>query len=152
MEDKLFKNIVAKFATGVCVITTSSGGHLYGFTANSFTSVSIDPLLVLFCLNKQAGSHDHFLTEDDYVINFLENSQKEICKIFASKSDDKFKNIDYYLSENKVPIIKGSLAHLEVKKHHIYDGGDHTIFLCRAVNGKHEDEKKPLIYFNRDFS
>lgn len=151
MDQKLFKNILSNYPSGVTIITTHSAGKDLGFTANSFISLSLDPLSILFCLSKNAGSYEYFLKEKNYVINLLANSQKDLCNKFASKIDDKFKETSISRSQNFVPIINGSLGYLEVQKSNVIDGGDHSIFICNAKDGNYTNDIEPLIYHNRTF-
>ena len=84
MNDDLFKKICGSYPTGVTVITSVEDKTNYGFTANSFTSVSIDPLLVLFCLNKEANSNKALNTNNFFIINILSSDQSKICNQFAN--------------------------------------------------------------------
>ena len=108
MKPSLFKDICGTFATGVTVITSKKLDQDYGFTANSFTSVSIDPLLVLFCLDKKAKSNDSLQINDFFVVNILSESQEKICYQFANsklKPNERFKKVDTKISKNNIKII-----------------------------------------------
>ena len=150
MKPTLFKDICGTFPTGVTVITSRKLDKDYGFTANSFTSVSIDPLLVLFCLDKKAKSNDSLKINDFFIVNILSESQKKICYQFANsklKPNERFEKVKTKISKNGIKIISESCSFIECKIIKIVDGGDHFIYLGLCVDGKINDiEKKPLIY------
>tara|TARA_B110000003_G_scaffold222565_1_gene222785 strand:- start:142 stop:612 length:471 start_codon:yes stop_codon:yes gene_type:complete len=150
MKPTLFKDICGTFPTGVTVITSRKLDKDYGFTANSFTSVSIDPLLVLFCLDKKAKSNDSLKINDFFIVNILSESQKKTCYQFANsklKPNERFEKVNTKISKNGIKIISESCSFIECKITEIVDGGDHFIYLGLCVDGKINDiEKKPLIY------
>ena len=150
MKPTLFKDICGTFPTGVTVITSRKLDKDYGFTANSFTSVSIDPLLVLFCLDKKAKSNDSLKINDFFIVNILSESQKKTCYQFDNsklKPNERFEKVNTKISKNGIKIISESCSFIECKITEIIDGGDHFIYLGLCVDGKINDiEKKPLIY------
>ena len=147
-----FKKAVGKFPTGVCVITTSFNSLLWGFTANSFVSVSLSPPLVSFCLNKKAGSFDAFLGSKYFSINILASNQQEIAKQFSQKNSDKFTNVDYQLgAESKTPLITGSSSFIQCKKFKEVECGDHFIFIGEVIQIACEESKLPLLYFAKSY-
>ena len=150
MKPSLFKDICGTFPTGVTVITSKKFDQDYGFTANSFTSVSIDPLLILFCLDKKAKSNDSLQINDFFVVNILSEFQEKICFQFANsklKPNERFEKVNTKISKNNIKIISESCSFIECKITEIFDGGDHFIYLGLCVDGEINDkEKKPLIY------
>lgn len=149
MKPSLFKDICGTFATGVTIITSRKLNKDYGFTANSFTSVSIDPLLILFCLDKKAKSNESLNKNDFFVINILSKSQEKTCFQFANPElnpEQRFKKINTKKSENGIKIISGCCSFLECKVTKIIDGGDHYIFLGECISGNIDETKEPLIY------
>lgn len=150
----LFKSVVGKFPTGVTVISTKSDDHLYGFTANSFTSVSLDPYLVSFCLNIKSGCVQGFKKAKYFAISILAYDQADISNNFASHNQNKFKDIRYTPSKfSDSPIINGCLGYIECSVKQIIECGDHYIFIGEAVDFVLSDNKKPpLIYFAKSYT
>jgi flavin reductase (DIM6/NTAB) family NADH-FMN oxidoreductase RutF len=147
-----FKKAVGKFPTGVTVISTNHGGKLWGFTANSFVSVSLDPQLISFSLSKKAGSFSAFSNAEYFLVNILASDQAEISKHFAHKSDDKFANIDYRLSSGKsLPLINGSVCYIECSKFKQLECGDHVMFIGEVLKAETDEEKSPLVYFAKTY-
>jgi flavin reductase (DIM6/NTAB) family NADH-FMN oxidoreductase RutF len=151
MNDILFRKICGSYATGITVITSSFENTDYGFTANSFTSVSINPYLILFCLNKNASSNNALLKGNHFIINILSNSQSEICNQFANNNlspNERFKGIKTITSKNKIKIILDSISNLSCKVKNIIDGGDHFIYIGEVVDGNLNNDREPLVYHN----
>ena len=148
MSNKNLRNVLSKFATGVTVVSTIDyDGKPVGMTANSFTSVSLDPPLVLWNIGINQPSYDTFLKANGYSVNILSKDQKHICNLFSSSVDDKFNDIDYILSDNGFPIIQKSLAWFDCLKWNNYPGGDHQI-LVGEVKNFYANENDPLIFWN----
>jgi len=151
MNEDLFKKICGSYPTGVTVITSVEDKTNYGFTANSFTSVSIDPLLVLFCLNKEGNSNKALNTNNFFVINILSSDQSKICNQFANNKlspEKRFDGVETKVSKNNIKIISNSIAWIECKVKNIIDGGDHNIYLGEVLSGSFSENKKPLVYHN----
>ena len=148
MNNKNLRNVLSKFATGVTVVSTiDNDGKPVGMTANSFTSVSLDPPLVLWNIGINQPSYDAFSKAKGYSVNILSKDQKDICDLFSSSIDDKFNDIDYILSDNGFPIIQKSLAWFDCIKWNNYPGGDHQI-LVGEVKNFYANENEPLIFWN----
>ena len=147
-----FRNAMARFASGVTVVTTSGAdGALAGFTASAFSSLSLDPPLVLVCLDKRADSHSAFEQAEQFTISILAEGQAEIALRFATRGADKFGGIK--LASGAVtgmPLIPDAMVHLECRMHDRLPGGDHTILLGEVL-AAHSDERPPLLHFNRTF-
>jgi 3-hydroxy-9,10-secoandrosta-1,3,5(10)-triene-9,17-dione monooxygenase reductase component len=141
-----FKLALGRFASGVTVVTTKdSSGELHGLTVSAFTSVSMNPPLILVCILKSTGSYSSFEESKSFVVNILEESQQQISNHFASHLDDKFSGQNYELNENRLPILADCLVNLECTLKHSYDGGDHTIFVGEVEKTTVRDGK-PLVY------
>lgn len=152
MQIEDFKKAVGKFPTGVCVITTSYNDLLWGFTANSFVSVSLAPPLVSFCLNKGAGSFKAFISSRYFAINILSNNQREIARQFSQSVSDKFADVDYILSaESQIPLIIGATSLIECKKFKQFECGDHYVFIGEVVKINVDESKTPLLYFAKSY-
>ena len=121
------------FATGVTIITTRDGeGRLYGLTANSFASVSIEPPLVLWSLARRAGSYPAFRDATHFGVSVLGGEHRELSTRFAQPHPDKFSGIDFTLGAYGVPLLDGAAAHFECRIEHRYEGGDHVIVVGRV--------------------
>ncbi len=150
-SEQLFKEVMGSYPSGVTVITTvDANNQPVGLTANSFVSVSIDPLLILWSIDKKAGSYTAFDQSDHFVVNILSADQQDICWAFASKTElDRFSKCEWQMSENNVPVIKSAFANLECKKHQVVDAGDHYIFIGQVVNIQ-KNNQEPMLYFRRN--
>jgi flavin reductase (DIM6/NTAB) family NADH-FMN oxidoreductase RutF len=147
-----FKTAVGKFPTGVTVISTSLDNRLWGFTANSFTSVSLDPKLVSFCLNKEAGCFDIFKEAPYFAISILSSKQADLSRHFASRLDKKYDSIDYMIGEfSKAPLLTDSVAFIECKKYNQFECGDHYIFIGEVGKTSIDNSKSPLLYFAKSY-
>ena len=141
-----FRDGLGCYPTGVTVVTTrDAGGQPRGFTANSFTSVSLDPPLVSVCLAKTAHSHTVFSSAPAFAIHVLSEAQKPISSLFASKAPDKFEQCQWSEGQSGVPIIQDSLATFECKAWQLVDAGDHTILIGEVVGLAHSPGR-PLGY------
>ena len=135
IEKRSFRDAVGAFATGVTVVTTrQSDGVPRGFTANSFTSVSLEPPMVLVCLAKTAYSRDVFTTAEHFAINVLGEDQRSVSGLFASQSAEKFEIADWYPGAANMPLIRGSLASFTCARDKIVNAGDHVILLGKVID------------------
>ena len=146
-----FRRAMGLFATGVTIVTTMSGGHPVGLTANSFTSVSLDPALVLICLGKALGCLDAFSSSSCFGVNVLQAEQRDTSTRFATKGTDRFTDLDWQLSKTRIPLISGALANLECEKHAELDYGDHVIFIGQVQRATYDPSREPLLYFGGQY-
>jgi flavin reductase (DIM6/NTAB) family NADH-FMN oxidoreductase RutF len=129
------RRALGTFATGVTVVTTVDGdGTPRGFTANSFTSVSLEPPLILVCLAKSAASCPVFQVAESYAVNILSEDQKTVSAVFSSRSGDRFSSVDWSRRATGCPIIEGVVAWLDCRMHEVVDAGDHYILIGRIVD------------------
>ncbi|MER9139124.1 flavin reductase family protein [Mesorhizobium sp. M0830] len=141
-----FRRALGSFLTGVTIVTTvSAEGEPRGFTANSFTSVSLDPPLVLVCIAKKALGHSAFSTSRGFAINILSESQKAESGIFASKAADKFASVAWQSGQTGNPLIDGSVAVFDCGMEQLVDAGDHSILIGRVRDFTHNGAQ-PLGY------
>lgn len=147
VEPRALRDAFGHFATGVTVVTTRQpDGTPRGFTANSFTSVSLDPPLLLVCVGKGALSCETFEQADHFTINVLADSQREISGLFASQSPEKFDIADWSPDARNMPVIDGALARFSCARHRLVDAGDHLILIGR-VEDFETREGHPLGYY-----
>jgi len=146
-----FKKTLGKFATGVTVICTNDDNQIYGITVNSFSSLSLSPPLVLFSLGKNTSSINSFLGCKYLSVNILSKEQKKISNHFALYNHPN-DNISFFVGQKNTPLINNCIANLECKLIENLKKGDHHIFICELINTKHNDKKKPLLYFNSNYT
>ena len=143
-----FRHVLGHFATGVTVITTTDGDQRpTGLTASAFTSVSLDPPLVLVCVDHKSQTYPFLRESGRFGINILHQEHEPISRRFASsKLDNKFDGVAFRPGVLGVPLIEGALAHLECQTVSVHVEGDHTIFVGRVESAQVGDGE-PLLYF-----
>lgn len=145
---RALRSALGCFATGVTIITGKTpDGQLIGFTANSFNSVSLDPPLVLFSLDRKAQSLRGFQMSTHFVINILAEDQQALSGQFARATGDKFAGVAYSEWESGCPILEGSIASFECRLRDMHAGGDHVIFVGQIERMAAREDGKPLLYF-----
>ena len=150
MED--FKKTLSMFSTGITIVTAIDNlGSPIGMTVNSFSSVSLNPPLILWSIDKKQPSYNFFKNSNGYVVNILSKNQLDLCNIFSSKSKSKFKNINWQRSNNGFPLIDNCLAWFDCIKWNDYPGGDHQI-LVGEVTDFNFCNLEPLTYWNSKIS
>lgn len=146
-----FRAALGNFTSGVTVVTTKDANDkLHGLTVSAFSSVSMNPPLILICIQKSTPSHYAFAESKAFVVNILSDSQKEISNQFAFKHEDKFSGIDYKIGILNIPVLENCLVNLECSVKHSYDGGDHTIFVGQIENAI-INEGNPLVYWKGNY-
>ncbi len=153
-EDKImFRNALGKFATGVTIITAKHLDKLVGITANSFSSLSLTPPLVLWSLQRESTSLDTFRNTKNFNIHVLTEHQKELANKFAKRSEDKFLDTPHHISENGTPILEDYLACFQCKLTNEYEGGDHIIFIGEVFkyHTQEKDNMEPLLYYSGSY-
>ena len=142
-----FRAALGCFATGVTVVTAvGPRGELIGITVNSFNSVSLDPPLILFSLNRRAYSLRSFLSTPAFAVNILRAGQEEISKRFARSLADKWSGIEHEVWDSGCPILTDALASFECERRHTYHGGDHVIFVGEVLRLRHDPAGQPLLF------
>lgn len=149
MDGRAFRQSLGEFATGVAVITAQgSGEELIGMTMSSFNSVSIDPPLVLFSVDRRANSLPAMLEAKGFAVNVLAREQEHISNRFARALGDKWSETKRTIGHAKAPLLTGALAHFECEPYANHDGGDHVIFLVRVLrHAVRPGNPAPLIFF-----
>jgi len=142
-----FRGALGHFPTGVTVITAlDKDGQPIGCTASSFNSVSIDPALVLWSVDKSAFSAAIFEKSEYFAVNILSESQVDISNRFAGRGEDKFKDISYKSGLGGAPLFDGCGAQFECKTWNVYEGGDHLIIVGEVQKYTHDDSLTPLVF------
>jgi flavin reductase (DIM6/NTAB) family NADH-FMN oxidoreductase RutF len=148
VDQRSFRAALGAFATGVAVATAPGrGGPPAGVTVNSFTSVSLDPPLVLFCLDRSAQSLEAFREADHFAVSVLAEGQRDLSVRFASQAPGKFEGVGVAEGLGGAPVLEGCLAAVECSRHAVHDGGDHVILVGRVERLRHADGGRPLLYF-----
>ena len=151
IDPKVLRQAFGTFATGVTVITTrEANGTPRGFTANSFTSVSLDPPLLLVCLAKSAHSCEVFATARHFAVNVLSQDQKSVSGLFSSRAPDKFQQCDWRAGHADLPLLNGTLSHFSCRRHRMVDAGDHLVLIGRVEDFSH-GAGQPLGYFKGSY-
>ena len=141
-----FRHALATFATGVTVVTTmDEHNQPRGFTANSFTSVSLNPPLILVCLSRDAASCPVFSQSRRFCVNVLSENQQDVCALFASPERCRFEQIGWRQGRHGCPVIDDVISWFQCETHKVVDAGDHVILLGRVLD--HDfNSRSPLVY------
>lgn len=143
-----FRSVLGHYPTGVCVVTgCGKDGELSGLVVGSFTSVSLDPPLVAFFPDKGSTSWPKVRACGHFCVNVLGEDQVELCRVFASKGGDKFRDIPLSVSKHGMPVLDGVVASIECDIHQEIDAGDHTIVLGRVLDLQTERDIRPLVFY-----
>ena len=150
IDDARFRQAMGHFASGVTVVTTAAGSELYGMTVSSFSSLSLNPPLILICIDKSVPSHDILKHAGCFVVNILEERQEHLSRRFATTATDKFKGVAWHTGNLGLPVLATTLAAIECRLRDALDGGDHTIFIGEVVDAEVR-EGAPLLYYRRGY-
>jgi flavin reductase (DIM6/NTAB) family NADH-FMN oxidoreductase RutF len=148
-SSKEFRSTVGAFATGVTVVTTRGEEHAYGMTANAFSSVSLDPPLILVCVITPSEGADHISRNGVFAVNILAEEQEPLSRYFASrdrpKGRDAFRDVPHRFAASGSPILEGAAAFLDCRLHASYEAGDHLIFIGEVLELDVSDTT-PLVF------
>ena len=146
-QPKPFRNCLGKFTTGVTVITCSDDdGRPYGITVNSFSSVSLEPRLILYNIAKVSNSLQAFLESPQFAINILARDQEQLSAHFAMSDHTLFDSVEVERSQDNVPLIPGTLACFECSTYEVHECGDHYIVVGKVDRFTSRDAE-PLVFF-----
>lgn len=153
-SDRQFRDTLGLFASGVVVVTsTTPTGARLGVTVSSFSSLSLDPPLVLFSLSRNAKSFAAWEVAEHFVINVLAEHQSSLSTRFARASIDKWANIEFASDQYGSPVLSGALAVLSCTAHARFDGGDHLILVGKvnALTSANQPDRRPLIFYGGSY-
>ena len=143
-----FRDVLGRFASGVTVVTSVSGGEPVGMTCQSFSSVSLDPPLVLFIPAKTSRAWPAIQRSGRFCVNFLASEQAELSNRMASRGVDKFAGVDWAPAESTgSPVLAGALAHVDCTIHAVHEAGDHYVVIGRVLAMESTDADDPLLFF-----
>lgn len=149
IDGRELRNALGRFATGVCVITTvDKNGNAVGMTANSFSSVSLDPPLVLWSLQNGSDIYDTFASPRRYAINVLSAEQMALSNQYAKKGDHLLSPEHYRLGREGAPLIRDALVSFECELHATHEGGDHLIIVGKVLDVCSRPSGDPLLFFS----
>jgi flavin reductase (DIM6/NTAB) family NADH-FMN oxidoreductase RutF len=151
-DARTLRDALGCFATGVTVVTClKSDGKPAGLTVNSFTSVSLEPPLLLVCLHKMAASAPALTEASHFAINVLQTGQQPASIRFATRDEDRFGTTPWSCGEAGAPILKDSLGVFECERFAVYDGGDHHILVGQVVKASFDAGLDPLLFFRGSY-
>lgn len=148
IDQALFRKVAGRFATGVTVVTTVVDGHPHGMTANAFTSVSLDPSLVLICVERLARTSDYVLAAGAFAVNILAVDQVALSVYFAGPRDDndELAAFAHHPGATGSPILGGTVGYLDCRLTASVPAGDHLIFVGEVVDAAFVAEREPLVF------
>jgi flavin reductase (DIM6/NTAB) family NADH-FMN oxidoreductase RutF len=147
-DPRTLRDALGCFATGVTVVTClTPEGSPTGLTVNSFTSVSLDPPLLLVCLAKPAASATALIEASHFAVNVLQTGQQPASITFSTRVEDRFGTTPWSCGEAGAPILKDSLGVFECERYAVHDGGDHHILVGQVIKASFDAGLDPLLYF-----
>lgn len=147
-----FRNVLGHFATGVTVVTTRlASGERWGFTVNSFTSVSLNPPLILVCVDHATESFQAMRRAEYFAVNFLAEDQESVSRLFASRSQDRFREIASSEGPRGSPLLAGCLGFVECRQIASHAAGDHTILVGEVLEAK-ASGGHPLLFYRGSYA
>jgi len=151
VEPRVLRSVLGRFATGVAVVTAQTmQGDPLGMTVNSFSSVSLEPPLVLFCVNRDSRLYPAFTNTAAFAVNILTEAQQALSRRFARPGLDRFGTLPHATGHSGVPVLPDSLAVVECATDSVAAAGDHAIVVGRVVAVSAEGERtvQPLVFFD----
>jgi 3-hydroxy-9,10-secoandrosta-1,3,5(10)-triene-9,17-dione monooxygenase reductase component len=146
-DSATYRTVLGHFATGVTIVTALDGDEPVGMACNSFTSVSLDPPLVLFCAAKNSSTWPQMQRAQRFAVNVLDEDAEAVCRIFATKGVDRFEGVTHHRAATGAPILADALAYIDCETEVEHDAGDHVIVVGRVVELGYASEGKPLLFY-----
>jgi flavin reductase (DIM6/NTAB) family NADH-FMN oxidoreductase RutF len=152
IDSATFRSVLGRFVSGVTIVTArDADGEDHGMTASAFSSVSLEPPLILISIAHDATLHPIVLHVDELAVSILTASQEAIARRFAEKLDNRFEGVGFTRGITGAPLIDGALAHIEARIAHRYPGGDHTIFVAEVFAALATMDE-PLVYYRGGYA
>jgi 3-hydroxy-9,10-secoandrosta-1,3,5(10)-triene-9,17-dione monooxygenase reductase component len=142
-----FRDVLGRFASGVTVVTSTWRGRPVGMTAQSFTSVSLDPPLVLFCPSKTSVAWPDMQRAGFFCVNLLARGQDEIARRFARRADDKFDGVPWHASSTGAPLLSGVLGWVDCTVYAVHEAGDHYVVIGQVQDLGFSEVPHPLLFY-----
>ena len=153
VDKEMFRRLVGSFPSGVTIVTSGAKGNFHAMTASAFTSLSLDPPLVLVCVDKLATTAGIIKQHGAFGVNILASGQEAISNACARRGtpESSLEGVDHCVGPNGLPLLTGCLATFECRTVHEYDGGDHIIFAGQVESGSIGEVSEPLLYFRGSY-
>ena len=146
-DSATYRTVLGHFATGVTIVTALDGDTPVGMACNSFTSVSLDPPLVLFCAAKNSSTWPQMQNAQHFAVNVLDEDAEALCRVFATKGVDRFAGVSHRRAVTGAPVLDDALAYIDCETEVEHDAGDHVIVVGRVVEMGYATEGKPLLFY-----
>ena len=150
VEPESFRRALRRFATGVTVVTVDYDGELHGMTASSFASVSLDPPLILVCLDETSRTRALILEKGTFAVNILADDQEGLSRSFSRQGTKPFDELAHHAGSTGDPLLDGAIAWLECRLEQMVGAGDHDIFVGEVVACGDRDGT-PLLYYDQAY-
>lgn len=150
VDPREYRTIIGHFATGVTVITSAADGELQGMTANALSSLSLDPVMVLICVDKTSHTHHVVSRGGVFAVNILGEHQEDVSRLFARRAEPQAGSLrgqPFRIGASGAPILQDCLAYLDCRVRDVLDGGDHSIFLGEVIDQAVVRDVPPLVFF-----
>jgi flavin reductase (DIM6/NTAB) family NADH-FMN oxidoreductase RutF len=145
-----FRSVIGRFATGVTIITTAAGEEMQGMTANAVSSLSLDPTMILICVEKSTHTHGVLERGGVFAVNILADDQEDVSRLFATRAEpeiNSLRGLRFNIGVSGAPVLEDCLAFLECNVVQVLEGGDHSIFIGEVVAEGIRSEKDPLLFY-----
>jgi 3-hydroxy-9,10-secoandrosta-1,3,5(10)-triene-9,17-dione monooxygenase reductase component len=142
-----YRTVLGHFATGVTVVTAVDGGEPVGMACNSFTSVSLDPPLVLFCAAKTSTTFPRIQAAPGWTANVLGEEDEALCRLMAQKDADRFSHVGYRLGASGAPVLERAIAYVDCTTEAEHEAGDHLIVVGRVLELGYVPDGRPLLFY-----
>jgi len=151
VSQTVFRSALSHFSSGITIVTTCDDGHFHGLTVSSFCSLSLEPPLVLICIDHRCQSHVLIEKTRIFAVNILAENGRWLAHQFAQREKERFMNVATYIGLTGAPMLRDALATIECQVCDILPGGDHSVIVGRVVNAHINDEALPLLYYRSEF-
>ena len=141
------RTVLGHFATGVAIITAFDGDEPVGMACNSFTSVSLEPQLVLFCAAKSSSTWPRIQAAQNWAANILNEDGEQVCRVFAQKGADRFAQVAYTMGRSGSPLLEDAIAYIDCETVAEHDAGDHVLVVGKVLELGYAPEGKPLLFY-----
>jgi 3-hydroxy-9,10-secoandrosta-1,3,5(10)-triene-9,17-dione monooxygenase reductase component len=146
-DDRRFRDVFGHFATGVTIVTAMDGDEPVGMAANSFTSLSLEPPLVLFCVAHSSSTWPRIEGAGVFAVNILGEGHEELCRLFAQKGADRFSATPWRKGVSGSPVLEEAIAYIDCRFEAEHPGGDHKIIVGRVLDVDVREDARPLLVY-----
>jgi 3-hydroxy-9,10-secoandrosta-1,3,5(10)-triene-9,17-dione monooxygenase reductase component len=151
-DDRRFRDVFGHFATGVTIVTAMDGDEPVGMAANSFTSLSLDPPLVLFCVAYSSSTWPRIERTGRFAVNILGEDHEPLSRLFAQKGADRFGRTAWHRGVSGAPVLDEAIAYIDCEFESEYPGGDHKIIVGRVLDLDMREGARPLLFYRGSYS